>query len=363
MFSLGVVLIALSWSLSQFVSAFEILSRQLVANPQFQTGLDGWQPGIPPGDDVFAVPGELILASQGHERLKVEQIVDLPPGTTKVILSAQVAVRGVQAGSTGETARGYLLRHQSDGDRDWRGHQLFGLEGHHTQHREEKVYALPNGERRVTVGFMLNKARGTLAVHSVGLWAAADRPLYQQLRGGLLIGWLGFGALLLAFAARDAERNRLVTALIVIACVACAAILLPGDRERALTTTFLGDHAAAGVIDTVGHIGVFWIISLAACVIRRRDPWWGRVAFLLLLAAVTETLQLFLPGRETSWSDFHLDLVGIAGGFLSFLAVRPFLKRRRSRKHRSRSSRERAHSHGQSKSSRNDNRSQKALKP
>jgi VanZ family protein len=50
---------------------------------------------------------------------------------------------------------------------------------------------------------------------------------------------------------------------------------------------------------------------------------------LLLLASVTDILQLFIEGRAALWGDVAIDIAGGGAGIFVFLILSSFLKKRR----------------------------------
>jgi VanZ family protein len=68
--------------------------------------------------------------------------------------------------------------------------------------------------------------------------------------------------------------------------------------------------------DAFGHALVFGLLALLVRVGRPRDPLLLHLSCWLLLAAVTEVLQLFTPDRDPEAGDWLMDALGTTAGLL-----------------------------------------------
>ena len=75
------------------------------------------------------------------------------------------------------------------------------------------------------------------------------------------------------------------------------------------------------------HVVLFAWLSLLACCLWPRTPWWRIALPLLGLAVATEILQWLVPGRTPRWGDVVDDLLGIACGLVLAVPIRWMLRR------------------------------------
>ena len=108
------------------------------------------------------------------------------------------------------------------------------------------------------------------------------------------------------------------SAVALLAALGIVAALFIGGRQA----------VAVGLIphpwDKLAHAGVFALLACAIGLSSKRRGW-GRLAVAfsgaLLVGALDEWHQVFLPGREADPSDFIADLIGSISGTV-FLAMR-----------------------------------------
>ena len=163
--------------------------------------------------------------------------------------------------------------------------------------------------------------------------AEAENPAWRQLRGLMLCA----GLVLVVLRFRSFSRQRptpvaalglLTVAAILFGC--CISVDLkadsyalltggrqapaPADMAALLATRFpIGGFA----IFTGLHALLFAVASIALGLVDRR-AWID----LLLLAVVTEALQVFVPGRGPGLGDVLVDWSGVCSGMLAVVALR-----------------------------------------
>ncbi len=80
-------------------------------------------------------------------------------------------------------------------------------------------------------------------------------------------------------------------------------------------------------LDTV-HVLLFAWVTLCMRWLFPRLRWWQVALCMLALAAATELLQFFAPGREPKIADVVDDLVGVAVGILLAAVIRSLPQRK-----------------------------------
>lgn len=136
---------------------------------------------------------------------------------------------------------------------------------------------------------------------------------------------------------RTAKRMRLcVTCLILILAFIWGNSLLPGSDSGILSDTikallqkffpflFSGDGSGGGWVRKVAHFSEFTLLSICLCWLFAMFR--GRLAELILpvllsgilTACIDEFIQLFVPGRNSSFIDVGIDSTGVIVGIALF---------------------------------------------
>ena len=84
----------------------------------------------------------------------------------------------------------------------------------------------------------------------------------------------------------------------------------------------------------MGHFVLFaslcFLVYLSAALERQHPAYFIKVGLdILLFAAITEALQFLTLDRSAGLADLRIDLYGMAGALLLFLAVRPLILKRK----------------------------------
>lgn len=106
--------------------------------------------------------------------------------------------------------------------------------------------------------------------------------------------------------------------------------LQPGDVSGAAsqqvtawvtgTPDISGGTALEGFIRKLGHVGEFALLGLAMALCLRAFTrrWWPQLLLPfgcgIVVAAIDEIIQLYVPGRSSRVSDVFIDLLGVALG-------------------------------------------------
>lgn len=95
--------------------------------------------------------------------------------------------------------------------------------------------------------------------------------------------------------------------------------MLPGDGRDAVKAWFsLGD------IESIAHfLFSAWLVFLGCLLVGRH---WVVPGAVIILGALIEMIQVWIPGRSASLSDFLIDVAGVALGCILYVLLRRFLR-------------------------------------
>jgi VanZ family protein len=332
-----VVLIGLTIGWFNLVPRFERSGDELLRNGRFEHALEGWTVQGP-ADAVSVADGTVTLALDAPG-LSVGMSQTLTPGTEQraLGLSVEVATEGVTAGpKPWQRARVSLLGRSVQGKPRWNGQiSPVMVSGDHSWRRYSGTFVLPAGVGEVVVRMALANASGVMRVRDVSVFPVRRAPAFRIGTYALLAAWVAAAALFLLPLVRGVRSPvaRILVALVVIAIL--FATLIPASlkdgifrpMKEALKVALNLVPALAPEIhrvlavsiehlDAYGHTMLFFVAALAVRFFRPDDRGIVQYGYLLLFAAISETLQYFTPSRTPSFGDLSSDVAGITLAFL-----------------------------------------------
>lgn len=200
---------------------------------------------------------------------------------------------------------------------------------------------LPAQAVEVGIGLRVFESIGTAVMHAPSIQIVTPWAGYSKVILGVLAMWLIYGVFVLVALAK---RGSLMIAIFPIAMIGiiAAGVSLPSAELHRFTGPL--EHAIGGYIpdlrklglysiNKIGHAVTFALLAFFACVFRKRlgATWLGLASFLIVLAILTEGVQLFFVGRSTRLVDMAIDLSGASLGavlfFVFWVLSSPFRRR------------------------------------
>ncbi len=191
------------------------------------------------------------------------------------------------------------------------------------------------------IGLRVFESTGTAFLRAPKLQVVAPWSGYRNVIMGVLAVWAVYG---LVVVVALGSRGKLLYALVPIALIAiiAVAVSLPSEDLRRLIAPI--EQLTKGVmpylrelglysVNKMGHALSFALLAFFVCMVRKRlgATWLGTVSFMILLAVLTESVQLFFVGRSSRLIDVAIDLSGACFGILMFfilwLVSSPFRKK------------------------------------
>lgn len=346
-----VVLIGLTIGWFNLVPRFERSGDELLRNGRFERALEGWTVQGP-ADAVSVADGTVTLALDVPGRsIWMSQTLTPGPEQRALGLSVEVATEGVAAGPkpwqrAQVSLRGRILQ----GKPRWNGHiSPVMISGDHPWRRYYGAFVLPAGVDEVVVRMALAKSTGVMRIRNVSVFPVRRAPAFRIGADALLAAWVMAAALFLLPLVRGVRSPgaRILVALVAITILVATLIpaslkdeifrpvkealkvvlnLLPAltpEIHRVLTVSIEN-------LDAYGHALLFFVAALAVRFFRPDDRGIVQYGYLLLFAAISETLQYFTQSRTPSFGDLSSDVAGITLAFLlHWLVAGRSAKRRR----------------------------------
>jgi hypothetical protein len=326
-------LLAFAW-----LTPYDTLAPQLLENPDFSQGLQGWKLEGEAGS-LHVGDGTLTIyhgtASDSTSLLQCHPAALLPE---RLLLSARGSSRGVVRGEKSwHEARVDLVGYDTQGEGNYRvSTRLLGMDGDQPWREARRVYENSGDYQRICVEISLYGASGQFQVQALSLYRAQPNTTYRTVSLLLLTGWgllgLWLGKALFSYY-RHQPQGRY---LLIVFTLLLVGILMPQMLRTSLEVQILSMLSHLGITltptDTLHHGSVFdlwpqrWDLSklshlfgftlLSGLIFsERRAAFVERFFGLLLLAVATELLQFYVPDRTPRLSDVVVDSLGILLGW------------------------------------------------
>ncbi|MFK7779189.1 MAG: VanZ family protein [Gimesia sp.] len=251
-------------------------------------------------------------------------------------LSADLRTENVVAGKQSwQKARLLLSSHDAKGKWLPQHHHVVTLEGDNPWQHYTEAFTISDTAAQLRVGVQLPRATGTLWVRNLNLQEVVVKPVYWYGSYVIELIWSFFLLWLLAPYFNRGSRWLLRGGLSLVLMLTFVGILLPGNLKvqmlaqgkewlqscTQIWSQNVSSDAVTGVAllpwFDVAKLGHFLIFALLARVLVFAWPERNRyyiLTDLLMLAAATELLQLFVVGRSPLFTDWLIDGGGIVLG-------------------------------------------------
>lgn len=313
---------------------FYVVDQQVLLDPQFlQEGLHWHQKN----SSLISYEGLTVHIDNSEEvsdEIKQQLSVDSPVYVRFSLEAGGTEIEPSDKYWAGGSATVFLYR--NDGT-VIRHNKILTLKQSSPMQQYSGVFFLDKSVASVSVALRLLRAKGRFSVRNPELAILAEFPSYKKTRIALMSYWWGVGLALLFFLFRflSVKRFLLSFGLVTIAIIG---VLVPGKLISDLNNRIfdlLPPIAANGIeklqfvvvsvhessnpsasISKFGHILVFTSIGMfIGQMFRKLGVAYG-VLLIATFAGITETLQLFVPGRSTSLRDVYIDFCGGVIGLL-----------------------------------------------
>ena len=317
---LAAVLLALATLLTfAYLPRYQEGGRPILDNADFREGFRGWQiEGLVTLDESEL--GRAILQNRDPaQAVYLRRSIALPPGRSYLRLGADIATSRVTRGAEPwQTARVYLVQETADGRQLWnQPNELIDLIGTTSRQHYETVFEVPGTIPDAALGIELAYATGRMEIANLELALVDERATFRLAATLLICAWSLLG-LWVSSRLYHSIRDRTVRGWLLATLGLLGFGLFMPSLVRQQLIDLLADGFGLRLPDpdAFGHALVFGLLALLVRSGRPRDPFLLHLSCWLLVAAVSEILQLFTPDRDPQAGDWLMDALGIGGGLL-----------------------------------------------
>lgn len=260
----------------------------------------------------------------------------IEPGSV-LFFSAEVKCDNVMPGKNPwNLARLSLVQNNGEKDRWDLLHAIAMLTGTHDWKNYYNFFYITHDTQTARVIAELNHATGSLQARNLQLYPVNETQTYLWIRDIMLFAWSAFFLLLVGsclFAEKKSVLFRILLASAFISIVIGTS--LPGYMKESILYQIESqlDTASPAFRDIVPwdltkvwHACIFFLLGVALCWMMKKVPLTQMMAIILMMAAGTEIVQLYIDGRTPLVSDFFIDATG---GLTGLALVRLFSKKER----------------------------------
>ena len=335
---LGIVLLALASAvLAWLVPRWVELPGAVLADPGFATlgtevRTSVWQK-LGSGR-IEPVPGGVRLVNDDPDAVVgLDQSITIPPGVDAFRVTATVTLEDVVAGpERWQRPRVVVRGVAADGRVHTGGHlQLIDRVGDVGPVRLSAVFLVTSPLDEARLMLRLVRTTGVMEIRDLEVTAALRPPARDLLRRGLIVLWLGIGAVLGGVLWWQSQ-DRLAASLVLggLGLVALIA-LLPHSVRQPLYELLdaLGGDGHFQTLKPLLHVVGFAVLAAASRLAQPQRPLWQLVAGWLAAAVLVELAELLVHQFDAGdLVDMVLNATGVG---LGLAAAGLFLRRRRDR--------------------------------
>ncbi|MFH2124030.1 MAG: VanZ family protein [Pseudomonadota bacterium] len=327
-------------SSNTLIEKYQSSSRQLLENPLFSIGLQGWQTKESPGRAIVLKDGTVILKSLDKEgQIEIYQEVKGQGQNTRYRLEAELQTTDVASGEKSWNKARLLLIPIIDGKASYKlKHAAASLVGSQDWKTYSEVFQIPKGVQTIRVVAQMSRCSGEFSLRNPTLYRVVETPLYTFSKWLVISLWATFFFSLFQPCLRT-KGNFFFKILLVLTVVAIViGTAIPGQLKNDLRDDLLRESGifTIPVQQTVKEIMVaedlrpfdvpkvditklahFFLFALFALLLLFTNPEMSVKQLLLnlfLVACSTELIQLYVEGRSSLIRDVAIDMAG--GGII-----------------------------------------------
>ncbi len=306
---------------------FEYIGNELIKNGDFQHDLVGWnKPEY--NNNIFLSKNQNVRMGDFDKKTTVyiRQFIKGFKNYQFLKFSGSVKTEGViQGEKRWEKAHIVVVGVDQSGHKLYENsHLLVSLTGSQEWHQYDKIIEINKDAKNIVISAQMTNTKGILRVQDFSLRPVKEKDIYNIFWVLVVASWLSLLSWVAYSYLKDCnlvqERKRILffTGLLGI-CV-----LIPQQLSTSIKNTLLSIFSQVnaedlyiwpinyGAIDKVEHIGIFVILSLV--VLWKKDSkieLFKATTLLMLIAFVSEVIQLLTNDRNIDVYDFVADITGI----------------------------------------------------
>jgi len=330
-----------------FINKYDVVRDQLLLNPEFSSGLVGWEDYENFGYVTTRNKVLVLHSSNAKNRVRVWQrfFVNDKPRHVDLRLQAIVRCENVLEGDKPWNVARLLLLQYIQGEPVYTtAHVVCAFSGSHDWQKVSNTFTLLPECTEFRIIVQMSHCSGSFFLRDLRLSQVKQTALYSWMARAIRIAWIIF--VILLFVPWLDFRNAMLSSILVVMTVAVIlyGTTMPGYMKNAMKKEVISEIKAGvqnvrdGVQDAsdavirskkqqdnklvpvditkVAHFVLFGLLGILLRYHRPKRPVRMLILDLFLFSCATELSQLFIDGRTALFSDILIDLTGGMSGCL-----------------------------------------------
>ncbi len=318
MYAIALVLSLLTISLYSFLEQYTPSGPQILQNERFENNLHSW---LKVGNNISFDSEHykdvvLIDTSKTGTTSRIFQQHNADQLPQQLLFTAHIKTASIKPGAKGwQKARIILVALDSSGKAIWNTpHTLTTIDGTTPWKRYSASFTKHPKAANYQVRAEINQTTGRMWINEFGLRKAELSNTFSILKFGLIIGWLMFFTYFLITFINTPKGKKILLLALTPGAIILTGTLIPMDAYINLKIYPLINYLFTNFS---GHLLSFMLLSFVIFLFHTHKLY-RTFSALIIFAAITEVLQLFITSRGTSISDlfdFFVNCIGIILGF------------------------------------------------
>lgn len=313
---------------------YVVTGPELLRNTSFHSLLTGWKHS----NQGIAITGSGVVELYSDNQAATVYLTQAIPGAQRyplLRLACDIETRNVIRGREHwMAARVILLSHDQYGAPIYNlPHILANLRDTHDWEQHEGVFAVSPDTAAISISVQLAQATGTMWVRNLSLVPVTEKASYRTYHSVITLLWMAVIPWVTVPLIRSAIGNTNRIVIIAVGILIALGTLMPENLKEFIGKELFPSFVEAPIklpdaakfhflplltvpdIYKAGHFTLFALLAFVTFIRRSYQVTrYQLVGYLILLALITEVLQLLIPGREARLGDILIDTGGIVAG-------------------------------------------------
>ncbi len=296
------------------------ITPYLPVTPPRAVGQEGWRQYGPAKGSVQLTGDTISIQSHSPERATgAWKTIDLVPGAERWQIKAQARCENVVPGPRPwYVAKLMLVQYNGKKPMYHLRNAAVTLKGTREWQDVSAVFSIHSKTDGLRVAVELLKCTGAMEVRNLTVYPVRSNPVFGWIQKAMLVGWGLFFLHFLWMMSSLTQHWGRVLSLIFLFAIA-AGVSMPSHFKSVISMWMAEQLRFFGLLEgqmgagrLMGKWGHFILFTLLGCFwgATARVPRLYQFLFLVMLAVGTESVQVFIQGRNPLIKDVFIDLSG-----------------------------------------------------
>jgi len=312
---------------------YDYTGGELINNPAFSNDLLGWEKSK--SSDAISVEESSILKLGDLDKkmtVSIKQYIKPAANQQSFMFSIDIKSEGILQGYRRWEKAHIIVAGIDDLGRTMfeEPHFLVSQAGNSDWRKYVKIIRINKSIQRYFVSVQITNAKGVVKVRDLSLRPVAEKNIYKMYWLLMIFLWISLMVWITYsyFFSCDLEKGAKFNILLI--CFVAVVVLMPQNLSnefvnKSLSIFSWGKQAYAilldsGIMDKIEHVSLFFLLALRLFWNKKSiSELFSQALLLLLIALVSEVLQLLTNDRNLEVYDLVADMSGIVAAVIFWL--------------------------------------------